>query len=187
LHSNWLDELEKRLIESPTASVGEIGLDSLAKDPVSGLKYDFETQLQVFSAQFDLACKLQRPVSIHAVQVHGKIFDFISQQERAPPSIMFHSFNASSDMIKRLIKLKGIGDRLYFSLSTVNLRSKKFLDMVQSIPADKILIESDCHDINSVDDAMQSILENLALVKGWDMDTAVSILSKNTDNYLKLL
>jgi TatD DNase family protein len=179
--------LEKLLIESPAASVGEIGLDRLAKDPVSGLKYDFETQFKVFSAQFDLACKLQRPVSIHAVQVHGKLIDFFTQQEQAPPSIMLHSFNASSDMIKRLIKLRGIGNRLYFSLSTANLRSKKFHDMLQSIPADKILIESDCHDINSVDDSMQSILEKLALAKGWDIDTAVSILSNNTDNYLKLL
>jgi TatD DNase family protein len=187
LHSNWLQDLEKQLIESPRASVGEIGLDGSARDPVSGLKYDFETQIKVFSAQFDLACKLQRPVSIHAVQVIGKLFEFFSHQEIAPPSIMLHSFNSSSDMIKRLIKLR-IGERLYFSLSaSVNLRSKKFNDMVQSIPDDKILIESDSHDINSVDEAMQTILEKLAVAKGWTMETAVAILSKNTDNYLKLL
>lgn len=160
-------------------------MDGSARDPSSGLKYDFDTQLKVFSAQFDLASKLKRPVSIHAVQVAGKLFDFMSQQETAPPSIMLHSFNASSDMIKRFVKLKDIGKRLYFSLSAaVNLGSKKFTDVVLSIPDDKILIESDCHDINSVDDAMETILEKVAQVKDWDMDTAISILSRNAYNYL---
>lgn len=112
----------------------------------------------------------------------------MSKQDKTPPTIMLHSFNASSDMIKRLIKLKGIGERLYFSLSaSVNLRSKKFNDLVLSIPDDKILIETDSHDINSIDDSIQIILEKVAEAKGWDLETAVSRLSRNTSNYLGVL
>ena len=164
--------------------VGEIGLDESAKNPKTGLKYDYETQFEVFNAQFNLACELQRSVSIHAVQVSGKLYDFMSKIEKSPPTIMLHSFNGSSDMIKRLLKIKGIGHKIYFSLSlAVSLRSSRFQEIVLSIPDDRILIESDCHDIAKLDGCMEEILEKVANVKGWDLEMAVSILSRNTLNY----
>ena len=185
LHKDWLIDLEDQLRRSPHASVGEIGLDAAATDSISGLKYDFETQMHVFKSQYDLACKLNRSVSIHAVQVAGKLFDFLENHDKSPPSIMMHSFNASQDMIKRLLKLKGVGSTIYFSLgSVVNLRSKKFKDMVLSIPDDKILIESDSHEFLSVDSQIELILQELAKVKEWDLDMATSIMEKNTTNYL---
>ena len=177
--------LKKRLLDAPEAFVGEIGLDGIAKDPKTGLKYDFETQYNVFKAQYDLACELKRPVSIHAVQVAGKIYDFLSSQVETPPAIMLHSFNASPDMIKRLLKIKAIGHKTFFSLSyAVNFRSKNFTNMVSTIPDDKILLESDCHDINSVDSYMQDILQSVANAKGWDLAETASIVSRNTSSFL---
>lgn len=49
----------------PRSIVGEIGLDKVAKAPKTGTVL-FEEQLSVFSSIFDLACDLDRPVTVRA-------------------------------------------------------------------------------------------------------------------------
>ncbi|KAJ3123008.1 hypothetical protein HK100_011749 [Physocladia obscura] len=67
------DLLRARLIESPFAFVGEIGLDGVATYPDSDIKYEMNKQLAVYTAQLNLAAELSRPVSIHAVSCFGKL------------------------------------------------------------------------------------------------------------------
>ncbi|KAJ9608290.1 Cut9-interacting protein scn1 [Cladophialophora chaetospira] len=103
----FLLETEERLQECPYALVGEVGLDrsfrlpqgpsAMTGDmksktggseedytpgtregrPLSPYRVDLNHQKTILRAQFELAAKLRRPVSVHSVQAHGLVFDLM--------------------------------------------------------------------------------------------------------------
>jgi Tat protein secretion system quality control protein TatD with DNase activity len=105
--SAYLRETEERLRQFPLALVGEVGLDrafrlpfgdfksagdlatktdgcdedytpgSREGRPLSPYRVSLEHQKMLLRAQFELAGKLQRPVSVHSVQTHGAVFDLL--------------------------------------------------------------------------------------------------------------
>lgn len=107
--SQYLQETAKRLEEFPFALVGEIGLDrafrlprgeflnpdeilektqTAAKEytpgsregrPLTPYRVSLEHQKSILRAQFELAGKYRRPVSVHSVQTHGAVFDVLQE------------------------------------------------------------------------------------------------------------
>jgi TatD DNase family protein len=186
--------LKSKITEYPNALVGEIGLDGIAKNKETGEKFPLEPQLQVFEHQFDVAGECQRPTSVHAVQVTPQLLTFFQNLSKRvkrdpgykiPPTIMLHSFSGSPDLARQLVRLPRIGDRLYFSFSSaINGRSPKMMDRIRAIPDDRILLESDVHDIDQVDQGMSDILEACSRVKNWTMEETVDRVKSNTQKFL---
>lgn len=186
-------ELRDLLLRYPESHVGEVGIDGIATDPESKIKYDSNLQWKIFMSQIEIASDLQRKVSIHSVQSHGSILDYFrkldkdSKAKKAPPAIMMHSYSGSSEMCKALTKLKTIGNRFFFSYSSiVNSRSKKTLEVIRSTPDDRILVESDVHDIKLVDDAMMLAIEMVGKAKGWDLNKVVQQTARNAELFLQM-
>lgn len=105
--SKFLQDTEERLQQFPLALVGEIGLDRSFRLPYGGFvsagdmdaktggskeaytpgsregrplsphRVSLEHQKTILKAQFELAGKLRRPVSVHSVQTHGVVFDLL--------------------------------------------------------------------------------------------------------------
>lgn len=103
----FLQQTESRLGEFPSALVGEVGLDrsfrlpegpstvtgdmstktggseevytpgSREGRPLTPYRVNMEHQKTVLRAQFDLAARLGRAVSVHSVQAHGVIFELM--------------------------------------------------------------------------------------------------------------
>jgi Tat protein secretion system quality control protein TatD with DNase activity len=101
----FLQETEERLKDFPYALVGEVGLDrsfrlpegpsAMTGDmksktggseeeytpgtregrPLSPYRVNIDHQKAILKAQFELAAKLHRPVSVHSVQAHGLVFE----------------------------------------------------------------------------------------------------------------
>ncbi len=192
--------LENLILQNDNALVGEIGLDKSARDPVSGSKFNFSIQTDIFDKQFQLAIKYQRPVSIHCVQSFGYILDYFRRIELqaavaqktglfplpCPPTIMLHSFSGSLELLNALIKFPTIGDRFYFSYSAiVNARSPKSADRIFRTPDDRILVESDINDISAVAAHIRDSVNLVSVSKGWTFDQTVSITTRNLLRYLK--
>ncbi|KAF5641848.1 Cut9-interacting scn1 [Fusarium tjaetaba] len=173
--STFIAETRARLIEDPYAMVGEIGLDKpfrlpiqwtdprpepdpdrtpggRQRRPLSQHRINIVHQKTVFMAHLRLAGEFGRPVSVHGVQVHGILYNALTEswkghelkgrrsrdkekregqaEQRAgdarqpyPPRICLHSFSGKSDAVKQYLK-PSIPAKIFFSFSkTNNMRS----------------------------------------------------------------
>ncbi|KAF4445817.1 hypothetical protein F53441_10462 [Fusarium austroafricanum] len=173
--SKFIAEIRTRLLADPFAMVGEIGLDKpfrlptqwpdpmpeldpertpggRQRRPLSQHRIQLAHQKSVFMAHMKLAGELGRAVSVHSVQVHGILYDALTecwkghelrgrhardkqkkegktdQVEESgpkpyPPRICLHSFNGKSDSVKQYLK-PTIPAKIFFSFAkTNNLRS----------------------------------------------------------------
>ena len=146
----WYDELEARLRHDPTAFVGEIGLDTLLCD------VPLPFQIALFNRQLDLAAKYGRVASVHCVKCIQPLREVLLQRplSRYPRAIVMHGFTGSLDAAKQLLSMKGgRGARMYIGvgLSTTG-RLKHFGALLQSLPSDRLLVESDAYDDRSAAD-----------------------------------
>ncbi|KAL1211505.1 hypothetical protein V5N11_023515 [Cardamine amara subsp. amara] len=70
---HWFNTLNKFFETTPTAAVGEIGLD---KSPLaSGI--DYSDQLVVFRTQLELAKELNKPVAVHCIDAFDDLLEIM--------------------------------------------------------------------------------------------------------------
>lgn len=171
--STFIADTRTRLQADPLAMVGEVGLDkpfrlpmqwqSEAKAvrdpdrtpggrerrPLSPYNIQMSHQKAVLLAHLRLAGELGRAASVHGVQVHGVLYDFLAscwkghevrgrraqnkkrktQAKEAeteeqpskpyPPRICLHSFSGKSDAVKQYLK-PSIPAKIFFSFSKTN-------------------------------------------------------------------
>ncbi len=127
-----LDTEEKRR-ENKIVALGEIGLD-YHWQPV-----DRERQMAFLEAQLAMAEELSLPVIIHDREAHGDCFETVLKY----PSVtgVFHSYSGSAEMAKELVRR---GWYISFSGVLTFKNARKVREVVAAIPADRILIETDC-------------------------------------------
>lgn len=133
----WLAHLEEYIRKS-SAAVGEIGLDRTVTPR------DEADQIQVFTAQLDLAKKYERPVNIHCRNAFGLLADLIEKNGGLPHGGVIHSYSGSADMAKKFEKL---GAYISFSGSVTRPHNKKVQQAARAVSLDRLLIETDAPDI----------------------------------------
>jgi TatD DNase family protein len=133
---DWLKHLEKYLDEIPGA-VGEIGLDRWKP----ALAY--AGQEEAFLAQLKLAAGRNLPVSIHCLQAWGRMLELLQQNPRPACGFLLHSYGGAVEMIPAFAKLGA-----YFSFPGYYLQARKLKqrEIFKSVPADRLLIETDAPD-----------------------------------------
>lgn len=203
LSEGWQERLKSKLISDPGRSiVGECGLDRVAKTKETG-KTEWETQLQVFYEHMNIAAELQRPVSLHCVKGHSFVYEWLKEKgghQKSdestkktcfpyPPSLAFHSYTGSSEMASSLLGLPQIGKSIYFGFSSsVNLKSeatqKNCTKVLETLPPDRILLESDLDNREAVFGAMASICEFVAQTIGMEKNALMELTAKNAARFL---
>lgn len=139
--SGWNDAAEKTIIEylrHPRCMLlGEIGLD---------YHYDLsprDEQRAVFDRQLDMAYDLNMPVQLHIREAHGECMDMLRARAKAGrmPTGIMHCYTGSWESAKVYLDLG-----LYISLSgAVTFKNApKLVEVAQNMPADRLLIETDC-------------------------------------------
>lgn len=132
----WLENLERFLDEIPSA-VGEIGLDRWKPD------LPYEGQEEAFVAQLQLAAERSRPVSIHCLQAWGRLLELLQKNSRPAGGFVLHSYGGPVEMIPAFTKLGA-----FFSFPGYFLQERKLRqrETFKSVPADRLLIETDAPD-----------------------------------------
>ncbi|XVF30608.1 hypothetical protein REPUB_Repub16aG0073000 [Reevesia pubescens] len=136
---SWFSTLKEFFETTPSAAVGEIGLDKGSK----GREIDFNDQIEVFRQQLQLAKELKRPASIHCVRAFGDLLQIVKDIGPFPDGVILHSYQGSAEMVPEFAKYGA-----YFSLSgyIMPIKAQKTKKMLKAIPSERILLESDAPD-----------------------------------------
>ncbi len=125
--------LEELTAHEKVAAIGEIGLD---------YHYEYtsrDIQREVFARQLEMARRLDLPVCIHDREAHGDTLDVL----RAFPGVrgVFHCYSGSLEMTRDVLNL---GFIFGFNGVVTFKNAKKFEPIIKSLPADAIMLETDC-------------------------------------------
>ncbi|MCG7869867.1 MAG: DNAase [gamma proteobacterium symbiont of Stewartia floridana] len=130
-----IDQLSEWLAAEQPVAVGECGLDFYIEDPQP------ERQQRLFEAQLELADRYDLPVIIHA---RRSVEEVINTLRRFPGLRgMLHSYSGSEQQAHRLIEM---GFYLSFGGPVTYERAKRLRHLVESLPLESLLIETDSPD-----------------------------------------
>lgn len=153
--TGWLEELELQLGRFPAASVGEIGLDRwILEQPASvRSKYQpdlgerspasIEEQAEAFVAQWKLAVRLDRAVTIHCLNAWGRLIEIIKALPVPSRGFLLHSYGGSAELVPELTRMGAyFSFPGYFALD----RKQRQREVFRRIPNDRLLVETDAPD-----------------------------------------
>lgn len=129
----WEERLEKRLASGPGA-VGEVGLDRWMRSP------DFEAQREVLKIHLRLAAKYERPITIHCLRAWGALLEILAGMPRPSCGFLLHAYGGPVEMVPQF---EGLGAYFSFSASFLASGKERKLEPFRSIPAERLLIETD--------------------------------------------
>ena len=114
-------------------AIGEIGLDYHYEDVPRGV------QQQAFRMQMALAEELSLPVVVHEREAHGDGLAIVDEF----PNVrgVFHCFSGSPELAHELVRR---GWYIGFTGVVTFKNARRAVETAQSIPLDRILIETDC-------------------------------------------
>ena len=126
--------LRERLIASPRAGVGEIGLDRLREREIPPAMHE------LFLAQLRLARELSRPVVLHGAKCWGRVVKAVAEVGETRYAFLCHGFSRSDGLIPEIVRLNG-----YISVgpAVLNDHAVNYREMVRRIPLDRLLVETD--------------------------------------------
>ena len=114
--------------------VGETGLDFYYNHS------DQDIQISSFKTHIEASIDLNLPIIVHSRNAEIKTFDILNSYKSFKPKILMHCFTGSQKFADKLMSLDS-----YFSASGI-ITFQNSLDLqntFKSIPADKLLIETD--------------------------------------------
>ena len=126
-------ELEALLKRPKAVAVGEIGLD---------YHYDYsprDVQRERFREQLELARHVGKPVIIHERESLGDTLDIISDFRDLTG--VFHCYSGSWETAKTILDM---GWYLSFTGVITYKNARRALEVVEKMPADRIMAETDC-------------------------------------------
>lgn len=174
--------LEQALKASPTAWVGEIGLDFYDKTQTPQQR---ERQIQVFSRQLEIAQTLRRRVIIHNLKATADIAAAVRQTGFSCGGIV-HAFSGSAEEARVLTKLGfkiGIGSLL------LNPNARKIRETLKTLNDTDFVLETDSpfmlkKEINTPANILR-IAEIAAQIRGVGAADIAAITERNADSLLR--
>ena len=179
---DYISQLRKLAADEKCAAIGEIGLDYYWDSSRKDL------QKEIFRAQLELALELRKPVIIHDRDAHGDCLEIVNEffslsDPEASPGV-FHCFSGSAEMARELLKK---GWYLGFDGPVTYKNARKALEVLEIVPADRILAETDSPYLSPIPHRGERntsanlihVLEKIAEVKGISTMEAAEITYAN--------
>ncbi|MBC2577806.1 TatD family deoxyribonuclease [Peptostreptococcus russellii] len=162
--------------------IGEIGMDGCWCD------VSFDVQEEVFRKSLDIAKKYSKPVILHTKFMEKKIFDIIKDYEL---DFIVHWYSCDNYIDEFIEK------SCYFTIGPALLVDENVRMLVKRAPIDRLLLETDglealewlfkkkyrADDLRSV---LETVCEEISLLKNIDIDRTYSVLQKNSEKLLKI-
>ncbi|QUC16661.1 uncharacterized protein UV8b_00902 [Ustilaginoidea virens] len=110
-------------------------------------------------------------------------------QKPFPPRICLHSYSGSVESLRQWLHPK-VPATVFFSFSiAVNLGTQaarsRFAQVVDAVPGDRILVESDLHAAGEdMDAALEHMYRQVCRVKGWGLEEGVKRIGENFQTFV---
>ncbi|WP_458398315.1 TatD family hydrolase [Anaerotignum sp.] len=179
MSSQTIEKLRKLSEHKKVVAIGEIGLD-----------YHYDTHPREFQRfwfiqQLRLAEETGLPVVIHSREASQDTFDIIERSKVRHGSI--HCYSGSAEMAKDYVKMGfhiGVGGVVTFP------NAKKLVEVVEAIPIESILIETDCPYLAPAPNRgkrndssnLKYVVEKIAEIKGMTPEKVAEITKKNAED-----
>ena len=129
-----IKNLENLSKNSKIVAIGEIGLDYYWRQDTK------EKQKQIFVDQINLANKLNLPIVVHSREAMGDTIEILKSNRPNKESLL-HCYSGSVESAKILMDL---GFSFSFGGVVTFSNAKTAVEVVKSLPIEKILLETDC-------------------------------------------
>ncbi|MDR1391865.1 MAG: TatD family hydrolase [Clostridiales bacterium] len=157
-------------------AIGEIGLDYHYKD------FDEKQQKKWFEKQLKVAKRLNIPVIVHDRDSNFECINIIESLKIKKG--VFHCFNGDEKIAQKIIEM---GFHLSFTGIVTYKNAKNLIQVIRSIPNDKILIETDCPYLSpephrgkrNYPGNVKHIAEKIANIKNTTFEEIADITNKN--------
>ncbi len=177
--ADYLEQLAAWAVHPKVVAIGEIGLDYYWKE-----NEPKEVQKRIFLEQIDLAKQFNLPIIIHDRDAHGDMLELFQKEVKGVQSV-FHCFSGSLEMAKELAKR---GYYFGFGGTSTYKNAQKVREVMQYIPKDLLLLETDCPYLTPVPfrgkrnnpGYVEYTARNAAEVLGMDFDELAALSAANT-------
>ncbi|OGV96725.1 MAG: radical SAM protein [Nitrospinae bacterium RIFCSPLOWO2_02_FULL_39_110] len=135
INTETYKELERLLAYPKVIAVGEIGLDYY-KNHSPG-----DIQKREFINLLRLAKEFKKPIIVHSRDAGDDTFNILKQEWGSESGGIMHCFSGDEDMAKMYMEMG-----FYISIAgpVTFPKTEKLRNLVKSIPASRLLIETDC-------------------------------------------
>ena len=135
IDNDAIDRLLPLFSQDKCLAVGEIGLDyHYGKDPK-------QEQKQLFKKQLEVAVAVNLPVVIHSREATQDMLEILTDfAPRLKKGFLMHCYSESVESAKEYLKLGA-----YFAFGgAITFKNAKKEEVINSIPLDRLLCETDC-------------------------------------------
>ena len=130
-----MDRLKELAADEKVVAIGEIGLDYYWDEP------DREIQKRWFRRQIELSREVNLPIIIHSREAAKDTLDILHEMAEGEYRGVMHCFSYSPEIAKEVTKMGfyiGVGGVCTYK------NAKKLVEVVEEIPLERILLETDC-------------------------------------------
>jgi len=176
-----LEAIDQLLLTNRVKIIGEIGLDRyFVKD-----EQIWDTQEQILMHFLEFAAQNELIVNVHGKDAESALFQILSHYDLK--AVQVHWFAGSPELIK-----EGITHGYYYSVTPAVFYSDKMRRVVELVPLDHLLSESDGpvpykgqHPFIGEPSLMEDVVREIAHIKKEDIKEVEQILYNNAKNLIE--
>jgi len=172
-----LDEWIGFIRENKPNAIGEVGLDYKWARTVE----DVEKEKSVFERMVELAKDMDLPLVIHSRNnpldnevPKDAVEDIIGMV--GGMRLVMHLYTGSEEQAKRIVAKGGY-------ISVIHLHSKERRKVINSVPIDRLLVESDSPYVGRTPEAVRDAVAYISEVKGLDFEEVAAKTSENAARF----
>jgi len=162
-----LGEWMQFIADNPPNAIGEVGLDY----HWGKTEADHKLEEEVFLEMIMLAQKMDLPLVIHSRDAENKCLDILEEQNWKKP-FMMHFFAGNRDEAARAVDMGGI-------ISIVGFHSKKRRKVIDGIPLEKLVVETDAPYVTRNIDGIFLAIEYISEITGIPKEEVGDVTAKN--------